>query len=289
MPPAKWFGLGNKAARKAARQSADALPDGLWTKCPKCGEILFNRELEKNLRVCNKCSHHYRLSAEERIRMVADDGTFVEMDARIASANPLDFPDYADKLVGDIKKTGLYDPMVTGTAEVDGIPIVLGVAEFSFRGASMGGAYGEKIVRAMETALEKKIPTIMFTASGGARMQEGLLSLMQMPKTAAACAKLNKAHLPFIVVFTDPTTAGVHASFASLGDFIFAEPGALVGFAGARVAQQAGLIHRPDNFQTSEFQLEHGMIDRIVSRREMKSTLVKVLQFCCGEETEDGR
>jgi acetyl-CoA carboxylase carboxyl transferase subunit beta len=287
MPPAQWFGLKNKAARKAARQSADALPDGLWTKCPKCGEILFNKELEKNLRVCNKCGYHYRLSAIERIEITADDGTFVEMDARIASANPLDFPDYMEKLAGDVKKTGLYDPMVTGMAKVGGFAVVIGVAEFGFRGASMGGAYGEKIVRAMEKAVDKKLPTILFTSSGGARMQEGLLSLMQMPKTAAACAKLGKAGLPFIVVFTDPTTAGVHASFASLGDFIFAEPGALVGFAGARVAQQAGLIHRPDNFQTSEFQLEHGMIDRVVSRRDVKPTLIKVLQFCSGEETEN--
>lgn len=285
MPPAKWFGLKNKAARRAARQSADALPDGLWTKCPKCGEILFNKELEKNLRVCNKCGYHYRLSARERIEITADEGSFVETDAGVASANPLDFPDYAEKLTGDVKKTGLYDPMVTGTARVGGYPVVLGVADFSFRGASMGGAYGEKIVRAMERAVETKVPTILFTTSGGARMQEGLLSLMQMPKTAAACAKLDKAGLPFIVVFTDPTTAGVHASFASLGDVIFAEPGALVGFAGARVAQQAGLIHRPDNFQTSEFQLEHGMIDRVVPRRELKPTLIKVLQFCSGEVT----
>lgn len=287
MPPAQWFGLGNKAASKKARQSADALPDGLWTKCPKCREILFNKELEKNLRVCNKCGHHYRLSARERIEMTADADTFVEMDAGIASANPLDFPDYAEKLVGDVHKTGLYDPMVTGTAKIGGFPAVLGVADFGFRGASMGCAYGEKVVRAMETAVRKKLPAILFTSSGGARMQEGLLSLMQMPKTAAACAKLDKAGLPFIVVFTDPTTAGVHASFASLGDFIFAEPAALVGFAGARVAQQAGLIHRPDNFQTSEFQLEHGMIDRVVSRRDMKPTLVKVLQFCCGEVTNN--
>ena len=286
MAPAQWFRRGSKAARRAARESADALPDGLWTKCPKCAEILFNKELEKNLRVCNKCGYHYRLSARERIQITADDGTFVEMGAGIASANPLDFPDYEEKLAGDVEKTGLYDPMVTGTAEVGGCPVVLGVADFGFRGASMGSAYGEKVVRAMETALERKIPTIVFTSSGGARMQEGLLSLMQMPKTAAACAKLDKAGLPFIVVFTDPTTAGVHASFASLGDFIFAEPGALVGFAGARVAQQAGVIHRPDDFQTSEFQLEHGMIDRIVSRRETKSVLVKLLQFCRTEETE---
>ena len=282
---AKWFK--GKSARKAARQSVDALPDGLWTKCPKCNEILFNKELEKNLRVCNKCGYHYKLKAWERIQITADDGTFQEMDRDLASVNPLDFPEYEAKLAGDRKKTGLEDPMVTGIAEVSGIPVVLGVADFSFRGASMGSVYGEKVARAFEVAVERKLPVIMFTTSGGARMQEGILSLMQMAKTAAAVARHDRAGLPYIVVFTDPTTAGVHASFASLGDFIFAEPGALVGFAGARVAKQAGLIHRPDNFQTSEFQLENGQIDRIVPRREMKSTLTKVLQFCTGKGIED--
>lgn len=287
MAPAQWFGRTGKAARKAARQSVDALPDGLWTKCPKCSEILFNKELEKNLKVCNKCGFHYRLSARERIDITADEGTFVETNAGVASANPLDFPEYEEKLAGDVKKTGLKDPMVTGCAEIGGIPVVIGVTEFAFRGASMGSAYGEKVVRAIETAIERSCPVVLFTSSGGARMQEGILSLMQMPKTAAACAKLNRAGLPFIVVFTDPTTAGVHASFASLGDFILAEPGALVGFAGARVAQQAGLINRPDNFQTSEFQLEHGMIDLIVPRKELKPTLIKLLQFCCPKEARD--
>ena len=287
MAPAPWFGRRAKAAQKTARQGVDALPDGLWTKCPKCNEILFNKELEKNLRVCNKCSYHYKLSARERIGITVDDGTFVETDANISSANPLDFPEYVDKLECDRRKTGLEDPMVTGAAEIDGHPVVIGVADFAFRGASMGSAYGEKVVRAMELALENKLPTIMFTTSGGARMQEGILSLMQMPKTAAAVARLNKAKLPYIVVFTDPTTAGVHASFASLGDFIFAEPGALVGFAGARVAALAGLTNRPANYQTSEFQLEHGMIDRIVPRREIKSTLTKVLDFCSDRGEED--
>lgn len=282
---AKWFK--GKSARKAARQSVDALPDGLWTKCPKCSEILFNKELEKNLRVCNRCGHHYRLKAWERVQITADDGTFQEMDAGLVTTNPLDFPDYDAKLAGDRKKTGLQDPMVTGTAEIGGIRVVLGVADFSFRGASMGSVYGEKVSRAFEHAIDQKLPVVVFTTSGGARMQEGILSLMQMAKTAASVARHNRAGLPYIVVFTDPTTAGVHASFASLGDLIFAEPGALVGFAGARVAKQAGLIHRPDNFQTSEFQLENGQIDRIVPRREIKSTLVKVLQFCTGEGIED--
>ncbi|MCX6344637.1 MAG: acetyl-CoA carboxylase, carboxyltransferase subunit beta [Armatimonadetes bacterium] len=288
MAPAPWFGLKGKAARKTARQSIDALPDGLWTKCPKCNEILFNKELEKNLRVCNKCGYHYRLRASERLAITIDDGTFVEFDAHLAPANPLDFPDYDISIKKDRLKSGLEDAIVTGAGEMGDHKVVIGVADFAFRGGSMGGVVGEKIVRAMEYAIANNLPVIMFTTSGGARMQEGILSLMQMAKTAAACAKVHEAGLPYIVVFADPTTAGVHASYASLGDFIFAEPGALVGFAGARVAQQAGLIHRPDNFQTSEFQLEHGMIDRIVPRREMKSTLIKILDFCAKEDASDG-
>ena len=284
MAPAPWFGLKGKAARKTARQSIDALPDGLWTKCPKCNEILFNKELEKNLRVCNKCGYHYRLRAQERIGMVVDDGTFAEMDTGLTPANPLGFPDYETAIKKDRLKSGLSDAVVTGTGEIGDHKVVIGVADFAFRGGSMGAVVGEKVVRAIEYAIKHKLPVIMFTTSGGARMQEGILSLMQMAKTAAACAKLHDAGLPYIVVFADPTTAGVHASYASIGDFILAEPGALVGFAGARVAQQAGLIHRPDNFQTSEFQLEHGMIDRIVPRRELKSTLMKVLDFCRTKE-----
>ena len=287
MAPAPWFGLKGKAGRKAARQSVDALPDGLWTKCPKCNEILFNKELEKNLRVCNKCGYHYRLGAYDRIGITVDDGTFEERNAELTPANPLDFPDYEMKINRDQTKTGLNDAIVTGTGEIGGHRVVIGVADFSFMGGSMGGVVGEKIVRAMEYAAENHIPVIMFTTSGGARMQEGILSLMQMAKTAAACGKLDKAGVPYIVVFTDPTMAGVHASYASIGDFIFAEPDALVGFAGQRVGQQAQVVHRPDNFQRSEFQLEHGMIDRIVPRREMKSTLIKVLEFSTNSEVDN--
>ncbi len=282
MTPAPWFGSRARSARKMARQGADALPDGLWTKCPGCEVILFNKELEKNLRVCNKCGHHYRLSARERIEITADEGTFVEINADLSTVNPLDFPEYQSKITRDAGKTGLNDGMVTGTAEIGGHPVGLAVTEW-FMGGSMGSVYGEKVVRLIETAIERKMPVVIFTMSGGARMQEGILSLMQMAKTSAAVGQLGKAGLPYIVVFTDPTTAGVHASFASLGDFIFAEPGALIGFAGARVAAQAGLINRPANYQSSEFQLEHGQIDRIVPRREMKSTLTKVLDFCLGE------
>ena len=284
MAPGPWFGRKAKAAQKTARSGIDALPDGLWTKCPECSEILFNKELEKNLRVCGKCGHHYRLGAWERINMTVDDGTFAEVNANLRSGNPLNFPEYEEKLAGDVEKTGLEDPMVTGMAEIGGHPVALGVTDFSFRGASMGSVYGEKVARLFELGVENRTPVVIFTASGGARMQEGILSLMQMPKTAAAVARLDEAGLPYIAVFTDPTTAGVHASFASLADFTLSEPDALVGFAGARVAKQAGVVNRPANFQTAEFQFEHGMVDRVVPRREMKSTIIKVLQFCAMEE-----
>ncbi|MFQ3550006.1 MAG: acetyl-CoA carboxylase, carboxyltransferase subunit beta [Armatimonadota bacterium] len=280
---ASWFGIKSKAERRAARKNIDALPDGLWTKCPSCGEILFIKELEKNLKVCSKCNFHYKLGAYERIDFTVDAGSFEEINGNLIPANPLDFPEYDAKIAKGIKTSGLNEAIVTGTASIEQIAVVLGVADFSFMGGSMGGVVGEKIVRAMELAIEKKLPVILFTASGGARMQEGILSLMQMAKTTAACAKLAEAGLPYIVVFTDPTTAGVHASFASVGDFIIAEPNALVGFAGARVAQQAGVIHRPDNFQKSEFQLEHGMVDKVVARKDLRNTLVKLLKFACRE------
>ncbi len=286
MAASPLFDLGSGSARRAARKSVDALPDGLWTKCPGCGEILFNKELEKNLRVCGKCSYHYRLSAWERIGVTADDGAFKELDGNLVPVNPLDFPEYDAKIAKGRASSGLNEAIITGIAEVGEFQVALGVADFSFMGGSMGGVVGEKIVRAIECAVSKGLPVIMFTTSGGARMQEGILSLMQMAKTTAACARLHKAGLPYIVVLTDPTTAGVHASYASVGDFILAEPGALIGFAGARVAQQAGVIHRPDNFQRAEFQLEHGMVDAVVPRRELKPTLVKLLTFCLGVRDE---
>ncbi len=277
-----WFGR-KKSAKKVARQNVDALPDGLWTKCPKCNEILFNKELEKNLRVCSKCNYHFKLGASDRLAFTVDEGTFEEFASELRTSDPLSFPEYPSKLKRDCAKTGLCDPMVTGTAAINSIPVVIGVADFGFIGASMGSVYGEKVVRAAEIAIAGRTPLIMFCTSGGARMHEGILSLMQMAKTSAAIAQLSKAGLPYITVLTDPTTAGVHASFASIGDVIIAEPGALIGFAGARVAQQAGLINRPANFQTSEFQFEHGMVDMIVPRKDMRQTLTKLLKFCCKE------
>jgi len=287
MTPAPWFGRKAKAARKTARQSVDALPDGLWTKCPQCGEILFNKELEKNLRVCNKCAHHYKLGARERINITVDDGTFEEINSNILPADPLGFPDYDKQLAKFRERSGEREAIVTGIGEIGGITAMIGVCDFNFWGGSMSGAFGEKVVRAIETAIQKKLPVVMFIASGGIRVNEGLPGLMQMAKTSAACAKLHEAKLPYIVVLTDPSMAGVLASFGSLGDFIISEPGLLTGLTADRVAQQAQVIHVPDNFRRAEFALEHGMIDRIVTRRELKSTLIKLLQFCCEGEDKD--
>lgn len=277
-----WFGR-VKTARKVARQSADALPDGLWTKCEKCGEILFNKEFEKSLRVCVKCGHHYKLGARERIAITVDPDTFEEFSDDLRPANPLGFPNYEASIAKGQKNSGLDESMLIGKAEIGGFPVIVGVADFRFIGGSMGSVLGEKVVRAAETAIDMNLPLLLISTSGGARMQEGMVALMQMAKTSAAVAKVMEAGVPYIVVHTDPTTAGVLASWASLGDIIIAEPGALIGFAGERVAQQAGVINRPPNFQRAEFQLEHGMVDMIVPRREMRQTLVKVLEFCSKE------
>ena len=275
-----WLHRKSKAAGKAARKHLDGLPDGLWTKCPKCGEILFSKELEKNLRVCNKCGYHFKLRAAERLAITVDEGSFVELDADLVSTNPLNFPEYESKLAKDMSALGMNDAMLTGTAAIGGRPVIVGVADFAFRGASMGSVYGERVARAFERAIEDKVPVVMINSSGGARMQEGLLSLMQMGKTSAAVGRFGEAGLFYISVLTDPTTAGVHASFAMLADIIIAEPGALIGFAGQRVAAQAQVVKRPPGFQLAEFQLEHGMVDMVLPRREMKDTLIKLLAAC---------
>lgn len=281
------FKRGTKASRKEARQNVDALPDGLWTKCPECSEILFKKELEKNLFVCNKCGHHYVLGAWDRIQITVDDGTFAEMDANILSADPLGFPKYGAQLDKFKEAAGLPDAIVTGKGEIGGTEVVLGVLDWSFWRGSMGGAVGEKVVRAMERAVEENLPVVMFIASGGIRVNEGLPGLMQMAKTAAACAKLHKAGIPYIVVLTEHSLAGVLASYGSLGDFTLSEPGLLTGLTADRVAKQAQVVNVPDNFRRAEFAQEHGMIDRIVTRRELKQTLIKLLRFCREQEGDN--
>lgn len=252
-------------------------PDA-FLRCDKCRKVLLTKELDGNDRVCPNCEHHFRLSADDRIRITFDPGSFEELDAELQSADPLEFPEYQQKLAFASAKTGRSDSIVRGIAKIEGMAVSTAVSDFAFMGGSMGSLAGEKVTRTLELAAEEKIPAVIFTASGGARMQEGLYSLMQMAKTAAACEKLSKV-APFICVFTDPTMAGVLASYASLADVILAEPGALVGFAGARVAAQASSGKKPpDNFQTSEFNLEHGMVDKLVRRRDMRVILATLIR-----------
>jgi acetyl-CoA carboxylase carboxyl transferase subunit beta len=268
-----WF------RRRAPQSTPDAVPAGVFTKCDKCGHILYAKEFERDLKVCARCGHHHKLTADERIAATVDEGSFVERDAGLVTTDPLAFPDYAAKEKKGREATGRGDALVTGTGRIEGFPCALGVADFRFMGGSMGSVFGEKFVRAAEHAVENKLPFVVFCASGGARMQEGLFGLMQMAKTSAAVALLGENKLPYVVVLTDPTTGGAFASFASLGDVIFAEPGAYVAFAGARVAQQAQTHKPPPHYQTSEFQLEHGMVDRVVPRKELPTTLARSLAF----------
>jgi acetyl-CoA carboxylase carboxyl transferase subunit beta len=248
-------------------------------QCAGCKRILFSVEFEQNLRVCPNCGHHHRLPAQKRIEITFDPGSFQELDSDLRSSDPLGFPDYKEKLEQAEAKTDLYDSVITGMAALDGRPVSTAVADFSFMGGSMGSVAGEKITRTLERAVDRKAAAIIFCSSGGARMQEGLLSLMQMAKTTAAAERCARSGVPYIAVFTDPTMAGVLASYASVADVIVAEPRAQVGFAGARVSKQAGVSKVPDDFQTSEFVLEHGMLDRVVPRKDMRSTLSSLVKM----------
>jgi acetyl-CoA carboxylase carboxyl transferase subunit beta len=258
------------------------MPEGLWKKCPNCHEIIYAKEIERNLNVCPKCDYHFRISARERIDLIFDEGSFQEMDAGMKSVDFLDFKDskrYKDRIKAAMKSSGNKSAVISGEGTIHGLPVVAAVFNFSFMGGSMGSVVGEKITRAIERALETRRPCIVFSSSGGARMQESILSLMQMAKISAALARLKAAGLPFISVLTDPTTGGVTASFAMLGDINMAEPRALIGFAGPRVIEQTIRQKLPDGFQRSEYLLEHGMVDMIVSRQEMKDRLAQVLRI----------
>ena len=255
------------------------MPEGLWVKCPSCGESLYEQTLAKNMRVCSHCQHHFTLSSDERIALVADEGTFEEIDAKLDSVNALGFKDYLGKVQAYQKKTGLGEAVVTGRAKIEGQPVLLAIMDFRFLGASMGSVVGEKITRAIETATKEKCAVIVFSASGGARMHEGILSLMQMAKTSGALARHSQAKLPYISVLTHPTTGGVTASFATLGDIILAEPKCMIGFAGPRVVKETTHSDLPPGFQTAEFMMEHGLVDMIVQRGEMRGTLAKLLRY----------
>ncbi|MFN5561840.1 MAG: acetyl-CoA carboxylase, carboxyltransferase subunit beta [Opitutaceae bacterium] len=256
------------------------IPKGLWTKCPLSGEIVFNKELEANQMVVPKSGYHFPIGARQRIEALFDADTFVESDASVRSADPLKFVDsqaYPDRIKKYEKESGLKEAVVCGIGAIEGIRVSAAVMDFRFCGGAMGSAVGEKITRAVEAAIREKIPCIIFSASGGARMQEGIFSLMQMAKTSAALGRLSQAGLPFISVLTHPTMGGVTASFATLGDLNIAEPGALIGFAGARVIKETTKQTLPAGFQSAEFLLKHGLIDQIVSRLEMRSHLAGVL------------
>jgi|APEBP8051073058_1049385.scaffolds.fasta_scaffold05053_2 acetyl-CoA carboxylase carboxyl transferase subunit beta len=274
-------GWSNTAADNVNEVAArvDDIPHNLMIKCESCGAMLVTKDWLRDLRVCPRCNHHSKLGARERIDLLTDAGTFEEWNGHLAPLDPLKFPGYADKKTVAQVKTHLKDSCITGAAEMDGRPIAIGATEFRFMGGSMGSVFGEKITRLLEQGLEEKRPVIIATSTGGARMQEGLMSLMQMAKTSAAVARLNDAKIPFISVLTDPSTAGVLASFASLGDILVAEPGALIGFTGARVIEQNLRIKLPVGFQSAEFQMEHGQIDLIVPRADLKSTLSQFLNL----------
>jgi acetyl-CoA carboxylase carboxyl transferase subunit beta len=252
-------------------------------RCPKCGTIQFSKELEKNLKICSTCGHHFRLNAWERIAMTLDEGRLFEIDADLISEDPLEFPGYAAKLKQQMESSGLKDAVITGEGEIGGFPVVIGVMSFDFFSGSMGSVVGEKITRAIERAMEKQLPLLVFSTSGGARMQESILSLMQMAKTSATLARYQEQGGLFISVFTDPTLGGVSASFASLGDYNLAEPGTIVGFAGRIVIEQTIRQKLPDNFQTAEFNLKHGHLDKVVHRKEMKALLTKLLDMHVGK------
>ncbi len=276
-----WFKRKKKPLTKEVEKKVQ-MPEGIWTKCKNCNEIVYSREIERNLNVCPKCGYHFRISARARIDLVLDAGSFEEMDAGMESVDFLNFKDskkYKDRIKAAVAKSGGGDAVICGTGTIEGLPVVVGVFDFGFMGGSMGSVVGEKITRAIERGLAEKRPVIVFSSSGGARMQESILSLMQMAKTSAALAKLKEAGIPFISVLTDPTTGGVTASFAMLGDVNMAEPKALIGFAGPRVIEQTIRQQLPDGFQRSEYLLEHGMIDMIVPRQEMKARLAQILRI----------
>ena len=255
------------------------MPEGLWHKCPGCGEVIHELELKKSLRVCPHCNYHFTLSAPERIESITDPGTFTETDKDMASVDALNFKGYKEKLTKYQKITGLSEAIITGKGKIIGNSVVIAVMDFRFLGASMGSVVGEKITRAIELATKEKTAVIIISASGGARMHEGILSLMQMAKTSGALAVHDRAGLPFISVLTHPTTGGVTASFATLGDMILAEPGCMIGFAGPRVIKETTHQELPDGFQTAEFMHEHGLVDMIVERREMRERLASILGY----------
>ncbi|WP_297211129.1 MULTISPECIES: acetyl-CoA carboxylase, carboxyltransferase subunit beta [Thermodesulfovibrio] len=264
------------------------IPEGLWVKCENCKEIIYRKELENNFKVCPKCNYHFRISAKERISLLTDNGSFKELDGELTSPDPLGFKDtipYKDRLIDNEKKSGIKEAAIYGDAKINGTDVVIAVLDFSFMGGSMGTVVGEKVTRAAERAIDKKLPLVVVSSSGGARMQEGMFSLMQMAKTSQAIGKLKASGLLYISVLADPTFGGVTASFAMLGDVIIAEPKSLIGFAGPRVIQETIKQQLPEGFQRAEFLLDHGMVDIVVERRELKNTISKIIDILMSSTT----
>src|SRR5437763_6005073 len=286
-----WF----KKARKpiaAAKDKSSRVPEGLWVKCAGCSQASYHKELATTLNVCPKCGHHFRISAAERLRTLFDDAEWIEYDRGLVSTDPLSFTDtkpYRARLDASIEATGLKDAIITASGRIDGLETMVAAMEYSFIGGSMGVVVGEKITRAIERAIEKRCPLVIVCCSGGARMMEGALSLMQMAKISGALARLDRARLPYIAVLTDPTTGGVTASFAMLGDLNIAEPKAQIGFAGPRVIEQTIGQKLPEGFQRSEFLLEKGMLDLIVDRRELQQVIANALRFMGAESVVSGQ
>lgn len=279
-----WF---KRDKKKIETTEKKELPGDLWQKCPSCGDILYRKDLAAKRWVCPRCEHHFRIGADDYLELLLDEGTFEEFDADLESEDPLGFVDskpYPERVEQYRERTGRNDAVVCGIGALDGIEVSIGVMDFGFMGGSMGSVVGEKIARGIERALDQEIPMVVVAASGGARMQEGVLSLMQMAKTSALLAALDAARLPFVAVDTDPTTGGVTASYAMLGDVIYAEPEAQIGFAGPRVIKQTIGEDLPDEFQTAEFLLEHGFVDRVVDRSDLKRTVGRTLRWMLGLE-----
>ena len=276
------MGIFQKPALKIRVRGKSNVPEGLWTKCPGCGEVVTKAEFEQNLQVCPKCDHHLTIGAAERIKSLVDEGSFKERDADLLSVDSLKFrgvATYQERLETYRKKTGLKDAVITGDAKIGGQNVGLAVMDFNFIAATMGSVVGEKITRTIERATKNKWPVIIISASGGARMYEGMLSLMQMAKTSGALARHAEAKLPYISILTNPTTAGVMASYASLGDLIIAEPKCMIGFAGPRVIRETTHQELPKGFQTAEFLQDHGLVDMIVPRLRMREVLAQLLDF----------
>jgi len=272
-----WF----KKTKDLRTDKKSKIPEGLWVKCDGCKEIIYKKEIEKNLKICPKCNYHFRIGARERLKLLVDEGSFVEMDETLSSADPLHFKDsmsYKDRVKENQKKSGLSEAVISGEATVKGRPVSIAVMDFSFMGGSMGSVVGEKVSRAAERALEKKQPFIAVSSSGGARMQEGIFSLMQMAKVSAAIGRLKDNGVLYISILCDPTFGGVTASFASLGDIIIAEPKSLIGFAGPRVIEQTIKQPLPEDFQRADFLLDHGLLDLVVDRKNLRETVARIFE-----------